>query len=120
MREERQIAIPPKLITTYEKKSFVKCSFCGTEAAGVQGSTEIYWPTKNKSIHEIAETAIYWKDGHSYPESSSDGHSYPESGSGVYHEIHACPDCFKNKVIPVLETFALPAGTKFQETEWDW
>lgn len=108
MREERQISIPPTLITTYEKKEFVKCSFCGKEALGVQGRERITWPMKRS--FEIAETAIYWKDGN----------SFPESGSGVYHEIHACPECFKNKVIPVLENCALPDGVKFQETSWDW
>jgi hypothetical protein len=107
VRETRQIRIPPTLVATYKDQDFVKCSFCGVEAKYVT-SEKIDWP-KKKSF-EIAETAIYWKTEN----------SFPEGGSGVYHEIHACPDCFQNKVIPVLEKYALPDGTKFQEKEWEW
>lgn len=108
MREVRKIRIPPTLIETYEEKEFVKCSFCGKEANGPQRNGEISWPLKSR--YDVAATAIYWKDGT----------SFSEGGSGEYHEIHACPECFKEKVIPVLENCALPAGVKFQETSWDW
>lgn len=104
MREIKKRTIP----ASERDQIFVKCSFCGVEASNPQSSEkEVEW--KRKGRFGVAETGIFMRTGD----------SYPEGGSGNYLVIHACVDCFKTKVIPVLETCALE-GVKFQEVEWDW
>ena len=44
-----------------------------------------------------------------------EGSAYPEAGSGTEHIIDICPDCFKNKLIPFVESF----GSRIEETDWD-
>jgi hypothetical protein len=45
-----------------------------------------------------------------------DGNSYPEGGSGTKIEYDLCPTCFREKLIPWLES----QGAKTVVTEWDW
>ena len=44
------------------------------------------------------------------------GQNYPEGGWGTDYEVDLCPECFKDKLIPWLES----QGAKVQQTEWDW
>lgn len=48
--------------------------------------------------------------------SHKDGESYPEGGRGTEYEVDMCPDCFKNKLIPWLES----QGCKVKRTDWSW
>jgi hypothetical protein len=103
-RELKKVIIPART----DEKIFVKCSFCRREAFNPQSSDrDVDW---RKKQFEIAETGIFMKTGN----------SYPEGGSGTELVLHVCPDCFKEKVIPVLESCALPEGVKFEEVQWDW
>ena len=105
MREIKTVQVP----ATKREQIFVKCSFCGVEADNPQtNEKEVDW--KRKKNYEIGESGIFLRTGD----------SFPDCGNGKYFVIHACPDCFKTKVIPVLESCALPEGVKFQEVEWDW
>lgn len=44
------------------------------------------------------------------------GNRYPEGGSGEYIEFDICPDCFQNKLIPLLRE-KFDAHPRI--TEWD-
>ena len=44
------------------------------------------------------------------------GSNYPEGGSGEETTIDICPDCFKDKLIPWVESF----GGKPTVKEWNW
>jgi hypothetical protein len=104
MRETRRITIPAQN-TKYEDKVFVKCNFCGVEARSYHHAGDApEWPVK-KSF-EVNETSIFMKTGD----------SYPETGSGTFKELHVCPTCFAEKVIPALESL----GVKFDEVDWEW
>lgn len=61
-----------------------------------------------------------WADG-SYDATDSEvklrtGSSYPEGGSGTELQADICPDCFKTKLVPWIESFG---HTKIAETDWD-
>jgi hypothetical protein len=45
-----------------------------------------------------------------------DGIAYPECGNGTEIEYDLCPTCFREKLIPWLES----QGAKTVITEWDW
>jgi hypothetical protein len=45
-----------------------------------------------------------------------DGENYPEGGSGTEVEIDMCPECFKTKLIPWLES----QGVVVQRKDWEW
>lgn len=44
------------------------------------------------------------------------GSSYPDGGSGENYEFDICPECFKNKLIPWMES----QGANPTFSEWDW
>ncbi len=44
------------------------------------------------------------------------GYSYPDSGSGEEMTFDICPDCFKNKLIPLL---LKEFGASVTITDWD-
>lgn len=43
------------------------------------------------------------------------GKDYPSGGWGEHYEVHICPDCFKNKLVPWLNQ----NGANIQSEEWD-
>lgn len=45
-----------------------------------------------------------------------EGTNYPEGGSGKLYEVDLCPQCFRDKLVPWLES----QGAKVEQTEWDW
>lgn len=45
-----------------------------------------------------------------------EGESYPDGGSGTEIEIDICPDCFRDKLIPWLQS----QGVRTEVEEWDW
>lgn len=79
-----------------------KCDLCG------------YATKKNgwdEGIYEINDTEIsvkiYGETGHSWPEGS---------GDKVFYDIDLCPLCFKNKLVPWLNSQG--ANIERQETDW--
>lgn len=45
-----------------------------------------------------------------------EGTSYPECGFGTNIEVHLCVECFKEKLVPFLESEGAVVNTE----EWDW
>jgi len=45
-----------------------------------------------------------------------DGSEYPEGGSGTKYEVDMCPNCFKKKLIPWLES----QGCMAKREDWSW
>jgi hypothetical protein len=102
MREIRPIDIPSQEARV-EKKTFVKCTFCGVEARYFNNE-KVDWFTPGRGFG-VAETGIFIKTGD----------SFPEGGFGEYKDLHVCPDCMEQKVVPALEAL----GVKFETTDWE-
>lgn len=65
------------------------------------------------------ETTNNWAPGTSALEtkvSMKDGWNSPDGGQGTKISYDICPDCFKEKLIPWLES----QGAKTNVEEWDW
>ena len=88
---------------SYEKKDLpiTKCDLCGVAAK--QG-----WFAYSE--WEVNETELR------VCVRQKNVHSYPKGGWGTKYEADICPDCFKNKLIPWLES----QGCKTKEEEWGW
>ena len=78
-----------------------KCDLCGTE------SKDSDWEA---GIYKVNETEI------KIIIKQKDGSNYPEGGSGTEYEIDICPACFKDRLVPWLES----QGADIEEQEWDW
>lgn len=78
-----------------------KCDLCGYE------SKKEDW---NAGVYEINDTEIKVKV---YGET---GESWPEGGNKIFYDIDLCPLCFKNKLVPWLNS----QGANIQEQETDW
>lgn len=87
--------------TTREKLAKTTCDLCGAEAK------EGNWESSSYEVNEVEiEVTVRQKDGD----------NYPEGGWGTDYTVDMCPDCFKNKLIPWLES----QGCKAERKEWDW
>lgn len=75
----------------------MKCDLCSAT------SRKDDWTTVS---YEVNETEICLKEGD----------SCPEGGSGTEIEVDICPECFKTKLIPWLES----QGATIRQKEWDW
>jgi len=62
------------------------------------------WTDEN---YDILNTEIYMEEGRDY---------YHEGGNKEITEVDICPDCFKNHLIPWLESI----GAIIKKTEVDW
>ena len=58
-----------------------------------------------EGFYRVAETTIECRVGT----------SYPEGGSGKLYDVDICPGCFRDKLIPWLQS----QGAAVRETEWD-
>lgn len=82
----------------YDKLIEQRCDLCG-RLAKVPGSR---WDGDGFAV---SETEVRLKEGR----------SYPEGGSGSEHRVDICPDCFRAKLIPWLES----QGAAISERDWD-
>jgi hypothetical protein len=89
----------PAYELTYVKSR--KCDLCGLETKGSDWQTGLW---------EVNETEI------TIAIKQKEGENYPEGGSGTEHEIDLCPNCFKNKLVPWLNS----QGADIKQKEWDW
>jgi len=89
---------PAKKVKVHDKTT---CDLCGRIA--LMG----YWQS---SSYEVNETEI------EVTVRQKDGESYPEGGYGSKYEVDMCPECFKNKLIPWLES----QGCKAKRKDWGW
>ncbi len=79
----------------------IKCDLCGKNA-----KTENW----DSSSYEINETTI------KITIKQKDGTTYPEGGWGTEYSVDMCPSCFKDKLIPWLES----QGCEAKRQDWDW
>lgn len=98
MRVYRTVAVPASTRQVVDK---VICDLCGKQ--GALGTWE-------SSSYEVEETEIQIKVR------QKDGESYPETGWGTEYNVDMCPDCFKDKLIPWLES----QGCTAERKDWDW
>ena len=75
----------------------MKCDLCGRKSNGEDWSPGGY---------RMAEVEVKLKEGT----------NYPEGGFGTLYDVDICPDCFRDKLIPWLQS----QGAAVRETEWDW
>lgn len=87
--------------TTRQKLSKTTCDLCGNEAK--HGCWE-------SSTYEVNETEI------EVTVRQREGTSFPDGGDCEEYSVDMCPSCFKNKLIPWLESQGCKAKTK----EWEW
>ena len=100
MRHYIEKTEPARTITVHDKTT---CDLCGK--AALRGDWE-------RSYYEVNDTEIEVKIR------QKDGVSYPEGGYGTEYEIDMCPECFKTKLIPWLESQGCTAKRKEWEREW--
>ena len=98
MRHYIQKQIPAREEKVLDK---ITCDLCGKVAKS--GNWE-------STLWEVNETEI------EITVRQKDGLSYPESGWGTQYTVDICPDCFKNKLIPWLESQGCVAKRK----DWRW
>lgn len=98
MRHYKTVEVPA---TTKQELDKTTCDLCGKEAK--RG----YWES---SSYEVNDTEIEVTIKH------EDGYNYPEGGNGTKYSVDMCPDCFKERLIPWLES----QGCKAERKEWDW
>ena len=87
--------------TTEEVLSDITCDLCG-KGGGRDGWDSSHWGVSESEI----EVTVKHKDGT----------AYPEGGSGTVYAPDICPTCFKEKLIPWLESH----GCKAKREDWDW
>lgn len=98
MRHYETVIVPEK-----QEKKLVKttCDLCGE----VEGKGK--W---RSSSYDVDETEI------EITVRQRDGYSYPEGGAGTEFSVDMCPNCFKTKLIPWLQS----QGCSAERTDWDW
>lgn len=103
MKVMETITIPPKPSETKKIVSHILCDLCGT--VGHPGySGEVEWD-RNKAGDQT-ETAVVCKAGYA----SCDG------GHWNTVSFHICPGCFRDKLVPWLES----QGAKKTDDEIEW
>lgn len=75
------------------------CDLCGTEAKDGRWASDIY------EVNEV-EVTVRQKDGH----------NYPEGGFGEEYVVDLCPTCFKERLIPWLQS----EGASVEPLDWDY
>jgi len=88
---------------TYDREELVElsCDLCGRVAKGGD------WET---STWEVAEVEV------KVEVRQKDGDTVPEGGWGTEYAVDMCPECFKSKLVPWLES----QGCKARRQEWSW
>ena len=85
-----------------ESKTEVFCDICGK-----QSKNESFWD-ESRWWSERTEVKVSIKQ--------QQGQNYPEGGAGTEIIVDLCPQCFKEKLIPWLNS----QGANVKEREWDW
>lgn len=95
-----------RVIHSYERDVLRerKCDLCGALS---KNEITHDW---SGACYEINETEVTVTIKH------KKGENYPEGGSGTECEVDLCPNCFKNKLIPWLNS----QGANIKEKEWNW
>ena len=91
----------PQVIISHDVLVETKCDLCSKIA--INGN----WET---STWRVAESEIEIKVR------CETGASFPEGGNSEKYYIDICPECFKSKLIPWLES----QGCKVKFKDWSW
>lgn len=91
----RDVEIPAKM---ERKEHELFCDLCGAKSDA--------WKPWVKDSFDAVEVEVQL----------TEGERYPEGGHGTHTIVDLCPTCFKEKLIPWLES----QGGKFRVEEWDW
>ncbi len=78
------------------------CDLCGTVSKGYDS-----WAG---GCYVVDETEIL------VTVKQKEGKSYSEGGYGEEYEIDLCPKCFKDRLVPWLQS----QGAKIKKMPWDW
>ncbi len=70
---------------------------------GREWNDYVVWTTYD---YDVSETQVTW----------TNGYRYPEGGSGEKMFTHICPTCFKDKLVPWLQS----QGCEVRTEEVDW
>jgi len=81
--------------------AYIQCDICGKKA------DKHDWSTGTYDVNET-EFKILIRQ--------RNGVNYPEGGWGTEYEADICPNCFKDKLIPWLDS----QGCKVKKKQWDW
>lgn len=100
MKEHKKKVIPQHEI---EELVGVTCDFCGAK-----GKHE--W---NSSSYTTDETEISVEISH------NQGENYPSGRIGDKFTCDMCPRCFRDKLVPFLQSIALPER-KLDYEDWSW
>jgi hypothetical protein len=98
-REAIAVRQTEKRTYTRDVVTAVHCDICG--AKGYEGG----WPEKDGGGFEVNQTTVRFKTGK----------QYPDCGSGVEYEVDICPACFKDRLMPWLNS----QGATVRQTEWE-
>lgn len=91
-----------KTVTRVEKQLVeTSCDICGRVAK---------YGNWNSSCYVVADTEVEVRIKY------RDGHSFPECGYGTEYKVDICPDCFKDKLVPWLES----QGVDREFKDWEW
>ena len=77
------------------------CDLCGATAKSGD------WESSTYEVNEVEVEVIV---------RTKQGENYPEGGSGTKIEVDLCPKCFKNILVPFLQS----KGAKVEVETWDW
>jgi hypothetical protein len=87
--------------------------------------TETYLKLRKCDLCDATSTSETWGSGAFYKVNETEisieirqeeGSSYPEGGNGKKYEVDLCPSCFKDKLIPWLNS----QNANIKQEEWDW
>lgn len=98
----REVTETVELKEVKTKHIKITCDICKREAK--KGS----W--NEGGVYEINETEI------EVTVRQKEGTNYPEGGQGFEMVVDLCPVCFKEKLVPWLES----QGAVIEEKPWDW
>ena len=106
-REKMEIkglrVIPPQPEKTQEYIQKILCDLC-KKTEGKEGNDRVEW--KTDWHYDIEHTSITYDSGSSYPE-----------GTAIERKtFHVCPECWKTKLQPWLES----QGGKYTEKDFDY
>jgi len=91
-----------EITTTSKIVNYIQCDICGKKADRCN-----CWSTGAFDVNETEfKISIRQKDGV----------CFPEGGGGTEYEVDICPNCFKERLIPWLDS----QGCKAKRKEWDW
>jgi len=102
MKYMKTVEVPAKPATTKEVVDKVLCDLCGKD---------VNRDLVGASSYEFDEVTV------EIEVKRREGENYPEGGSGTETIIDVCPECFRGKLVPWVESHG---HAKIETKDWDW